>query len=82
LTIDRAPRRLKLVFQFFVFTTESLALRFRPPQVLTQPVDFAALLIDHLLGITSWSLVVALRHTPVMPNSRALYKREMRVSAH
>ena len=70
---DGAARRLELVFQFLVFAPQPLALGFRPPQVLSQPLDLAALLVDDLLGIARRRRLVA-RHTVVMPKPRSKYK--------
>ena len=75
---DRTPRRLELDLQFLVLASKPLPLRFRPTQVLAQSVDLSALLLDDLLRITRRRHVIALWHVPVMPDSRAKYKREMR----
>ena len=82
LPIDGAARRLELVLQFLVLAAEPLAFRLRPTQVLAQPLDLAALLVDDLLRVGRRRRLVAVRHTVVMPNPRSKYKREMRVSAH
>lgn len=82
LAIDGAPRRVEFVFQFLVFAPQPLPLRLRPPQVFLQLRDATRVLVDDLLGIARWCSLVALRHAPVMPDSRAPYKRELRVSAH
>lgn len=71
---------VELLFQFFVFTTQALPLGFRPAQVLAQLLVLTSQPLE-LRGIER-SRIGALRHTPVMPNSRAEYKRKMRVSAY
>jgi hypothetical protein len=80
LTVDGAPRGVEFVAQLVVFAAQSLALGFRPAQILAQPIDLATLFVDDLRGVSPWRVVALLRHATVMPDSVAQYKREMRVS--
>ena len=73
---DGAARRLEFLFQFLVFATQSLALGFRPAQVLAQPLDLPPLIVNDLLGVARRRAVVALWHAPVMPDLRTEYKRK------
>jgi hypothetical protein len=82
LPVDRAARGLELLFQLLVFAAQPLAFRFRPTQVLAQPLDLPALHLDDLLRLVSGPTPVVLRHAPVMPDSRTQYKRKLRVSTH
>jgi hypothetical protein len=82
LPIDRAARRLELLFQFVVFAAQPLAFRLRAAQILTQPLDLSALLVNDLLRVAWGRGLVVLRHAAVMPDPRSKYKREMRVSTH
>jgi hypothetical protein len=82
LPIDGAARRFQLVFQFRVLAAQPLAFRLRPTQVLAQPLDFAALLVDDLLRVGRRRRLVSVPHPVVMPNPRSKYKQEMRISAH
>ena len=80
LSVDGTARSVELLFQFLVFAAETLSLRFRTPQVLAQALVVTPQALQ-LRGIDRrW--VRTLRHAPVMPDSRAQYKREMRVSRH
>ena len=76
LAIHRATRRVELVFQFVVFAPQPLPLRFRPAQILAQPLDSRRLLVDDLLRVAGRRRS-SRRHAPVMPDSRAQYKSEM-----
>jgi len=80
LPIHRASRRLEILFQFLVFTPQPLPLGLRPPQILAQALDLPTLLVDDYLRVRRRGAGVALRHAPVMPDSRAPYKRKMRTS--
>lgn len=82
LAVDGAARGLEVVFQFLVLAPQALALRFRPTQVVPQPLDFASLLVDDLLRVGRCRRLVVLRHTAVMPNLRSEYKWKMAVSHH
>jgi hypothetical protein len=82
LSVDGATRRLELLFQLLVLATQPLAFRFRPAQVLAQPVDFSPLLVDDLLRIGRGRGLVALRHMAVMPNPRSKYKWKVRAKAY
>ena len=73
LAIPRAPRRLEFAFQSVVFPPQPLSLRFRPPQVLAQPLDLPMLLLDDLLTVTR-RVVRGRRHAIVMPDPRKEYK--------
>ena len=81
LAIDGAPRGLKLLFQFVVFSTEPLPLGLRAPQVLAETLDLTDVLLDDLFRVTRRRLMATRRHAALMPDSRAKYKREMRVSS-
>ena len=80
LAIHGSTCGVELLFQFLVFPAQALALRLRSAQVLAQPLVFTPHLLK-LRGIEGWR-IGALRHASVMPDSRAQYKREMRVSLH
>jgi hypothetical protein len=75
----RVPRGLELVFQPFVLAPQALPLGFRAAQVLPQPRDLLALVVDDLVR-TPRGRFVPLRHTAVMPKSRSKYKRKVRAS--
>jgi hypothetical protein len=77
-----APRRLELVFQLLVLAPQALTLRFGATEIRFELRDPTRLRVDDQLGISRRSRLVALRHASLMPDSRAAYKREMRVSAH
>jgi len=81
LTGAGTPGRLELLFQFLVFAPQPLPLGFRSAQIIFESLDASRLVVNDLLRITRRGLI-ALWHAPVMPDSRAQYKREMRVSSH
>jgi hypothetical protein len=81
LTGTGAPCGVELLFQLLVFAPQPLPLGFRPAQIVFESLDASRLVVNDLLRIL-WRGVIALRHAPVMPDSRAQYKREMRVSSH
>jgi hypothetical protein len=76
---DGAACGVELLFQFFVFAAQPLRLRLRPPQVLTQLVVLPTESLD-LAGLGGWPIGLALRHTMLMPDSRAQYKWKLRAS--
>jgi len=81
LAIGSATRHLELFFQPFVFAAQTIALDLRAPHVLAESLVFTPQLLDDLLGITRWRRIRwAPRHDMLMPDSRAQYKREMRIS--
>jgi hypothetical protein len=51
LPIHRTARRLELVLQLLVFTTQPLTLRFRATEIVAQTLVLAAQLVDGLLRI-------------------------------
>jgi hypothetical protein len=53
---------LELVFQFLVFEAQPLPLLLRTPQVLAEPVDFPALVVNDLLRVTWRRGIIALRY--------------------
>ena len=64
-----AARRLELLFQFLVFAPQPLALRFRPAQILAQPLILARCSLDDLLRVGGGGSARRARHAPVMPDS-------------
>jgi hypothetical protein len=76
-----APRRFEFLFQLLVFRAAAAAVGFRPAQIVFESLAASRLVVNNLLRIMRRDLI-ALWHAPVMPDSRAQYKREMRVSLH
>ena len=74
LPIDRATRRLQVLFQLLVFTPQALALGFRPPQVLAQALDFSCLLVDDVLRIARRSVGRLLSDADVIAHRSATYQ--------
>ena len=68
-------RRLAVLFQFLVLAAQPLPLRFRPTQILPQPLVVPTQLLDDLLRRLIGG--IALRHATVMPNRRSKYKYEL-----
>jgi hypothetical protein len=52
LPVHGPARRLEVLLQLVVFTTQPLAFGFRATQILAQAVDFAPLLGDDLVRVT------------------------------
>ena len=71
---DRATRRLELVFQLVILTTQPLPFRLRPAEIIPQPLNLPRLVIDDLLRIAGGRLSTARRHATVIANSRSKYK--------
>jgi len=72
---DGSAGCLELVFQFLVFSPESLPLRFRAPEILAQLLILATQPLD-LCDLWRQRIRLTARHTPVMPDSRRTYKRK------
>jgi len=80
LAIRPAPRHLEFLLQPLVLTPETIAFDLRPLQILAESFDFPRLIIDDLSGVRRWRIRRAPRHDMLMPDSRAQYKKEMRIS--
>ena len=74
LPIHGPARRFEFVFQLLVLASQPLAFGFRPPQVCFELHNATPLLVDDRLGILRGPVLVALRHTTVMPDRRSKYK--------
>ena len=77
--IDRAARGVQFLFQFVVFATEALPVGLRATQILAESLDLSTLVVDDVVRVVR-RLIAPLRHAPVMPDSRAQYKRKLSVS--
>jgi hypothetical protein len=51
LAVDRAARRLEVLFQLLVFAPQALTFRLRPAEVLPQTLVLSTQLLDCLLGV-------------------------------
>jgi hypothetical protein len=80
LAIHGAARGVEFLFQFVVFATEALPLGLRATQILAESLDLTDVLFNDVLRVTRRRLIATLRHAPVMPDSRAQYKRKLSVS--
>jgi len=79
LTIGPATRHLEFLFQSLVFAAQPIALDLRALQILAESFDFPRLIINDPSRVRRWR-VRRPRHDMLMPDSRAQYKREMRIS--
>ena len=72
----RAPRRLQLIAQPRVFSTQALAFSFALFQVAPESFDLFSQLFRGGLTRGLWQAVGALTHAPVMPESARQYKSD------
>jgi hypothetical protein len=80
LAIGAPTCHLEFFFQPLVLATEPSAFDLRALQILAESFDFPRLIIDDPSGVRRWRIGRAPRHDMLMPDSRAQYKREMRIS--
>ena len=82
LTIRAPTRHLEFLSQPLVVAAQPLAFVLRPHQILAEAFDLACLIVDDLLGVSRRRRILrAPRHPSGMPDSRAEYKKEMRIRA-
>ena len=75
LSIDRPACGVEFLFQFLVFAPQPVTLRLRPAQILAQSLDLSTLVVDDVVRVVQ-RLIAPRWHAPLMPDSRAQYKRK------
>jgi len=68
-------RHVECFFQSLVLAPQAVALNFRAQEVFTQLFHLPRLIVDDLPEVGRRRILRAPRHAPVMPDSRAQYKR-------
>jgi hypothetical protein len=76
LAIHGAARGVEFVFQLLVFTAQPLPLGFRAPEILTQPIDLARLLVDDSLRVRRRWFRGTVRDAGVMPDRASIDKQK------